>query len=560
MEQSVDNCESLKADNLTLKQELDSIKLELDKANQQLYECQRNVRVLTSVQAEYQNEIDMLQSEQIKQKQKYQDIIKQLEQNINNMRESYNDEKQTFENVIMKMEEKNELMKNELDVYKGSYDNNVTNFGDTSSLIQDILSDPPEFYENQQLKDTVKELQSKNEILTRQLEEYTNELENLKESLNCTRTDLHEANATNQFLNDEILCLKTELDNLKNQPLNKDSRGNSLFAEVDDRRVFLQDQVNKMKASYIAMVQEKAQLENTIHQLKLENMRQLEKWKSDIEEKDNDNHEVTVALKSRIEDLEKVIEKYKKELLQKPVVLSKKNFEEIEYYSLTLNEKNQEIQSLKDEMCAKSLDRFLLSTALREANDEKRKWRLKAMDKEHQLELLKMEIANNLKEKTKNDDSEESLQKASHKTNKKDYKNNMVDKDSSKVETLSPKRLSDIKEEYENPLQDNSNFKIENKAKSRFTIVLEEHLSGSLEVEQKPDECDKSRVSMLKKDESKTTEKENAGGNKENIIESKIDTNQTKKVSFAENTVSPKKTQQKGGRRIVAIKNINFKK
>ncbi|CAG9832658.1 unnamed protein product [Diabrotica balteata] len=386
MEYDSDEFEKIKTENVTLKQDLENL-------NQQLHECKKNVRLLQAVQIECQNEIDLLQSEEIKQKQKYQEIIKQLEQNIHSMRASHNEEKLAFENVITKMEEKNERMQLELEVFKES-DSNTTNFvGDTSLLIKEILYEPPEVYENQELKKTLTQLQEANEILQKKVEAYEAEIEDLKECYACAKNDLKEANITNQFLNDEVCGLKTEIDTIKNQPLNQGSKGNSLFAEVDDRRVYLQDKIDKMKASYVAKTQENAQLKHTAHQLQLENMRLLEKWKSDVEEKDDDQHGIIVALKSRVDTLEKIIEKYKKELSEKPIVISSNSFEELEYYSLTLNEKNKELQALKEEMNSKSLQRFMLSSELRESNEEKRKWRLEAMSKQHELELLKKELS-----------------------------------------------------------------------------------------------------------------------------------------------------------------------
>lgn len=64
------------------------------------------------------------------------------------------------------------------------------------------------------------------------------ELENIKESLSCKRDELMEANDLIQKLNDELFCLKSELESYKNKPLNTESKGNSLFAEVDDRYQF----------------------------------------------------------------------------------------------------------------------------------------------------------------------------------------------------------------------------------------------------------------------------------------------------------------------------------
>lgn len=66
-------------------------------------------------------------------------------------------------------------------------------------------------------------------------QQYGRELENLQESYEDKKSLLNEANENNVFLVDENAILKSELDILKSKPLNEDSKGNSLFAEVNDR-------------------------------------------------------------------------------------------------------------------------------------------------------------------------------------------------------------------------------------------------------------------------------------------------------------------------------------
>ncbi|XP_072393859.1 protein Spindly-like [Diabrotica undecimpunctata] len=537
MEYDSDELEKIKTENVTLKQDLEN-------RNQELHECKKNVRLLQAVQIECQNEIDLLQSEEIKQKQKYQEIIKQLEQNIHSMRASHNEEKLAFENVITKMEEKNERMQLELEVFKES-DNNTTNFvGDTSLLIKEILYEPPEVYENQELKKTLTQLQEANEILLKKVEAYEAEIEDLKECYACAKNDLKEANITNQFLNDEVCGLKTEIDTIKNQPLKQDSKGNSLFAEVDDRRVYLQDKIDKMKASYVAKTQENAQLKHTAHQLQLENMRLLEKWKSDVEEKDDDQHGIIVALKSRVDTLEKIIEKYKKELSEKPLVISSNSFEELEYYSLTLKEKNKELQALKEEMNSKSLQRFMLSTELRESNEEKRKWRLEAMSKQHELELLKKELSKETEGNTKPVQKQEKLSFIT-----------LARKDVSHSSAESKKEIA-----CEKILEDSV---------KRLTLRERspEIHGASLDLSDEQKESSEFETSALGKecvDHSVTNRRDTIlidkeYNNKENKPDNDVTMNNPKRVTFAVNTLSPKKTERRGGRRILLGKPIYFK-
>lgn len=152
----MDNIEDLTKKYLKLKEENENTK-------QELHECKRNLKIMHSTQQDYKNEVDMLQSEEIKQKQKYQEIIRQLEQNINDVRSKHSEEIQSLEDTIVKMEEKIDKLKSELYVFK---DANITHFrGDTSSLIQEILSEPPEFYENQELRVKLQEVTDANKAL-----------------------------------------------------------------------------------------------------------------------------------------------------------------------------------------------------------------------------------------------------------------------------------------------------------------------------------------------------------------------------------------------------------
>lgn len=61
------------------------------------------------------------------------------------------------------------------------------------------------------------------------------ELTELKEYLNVKDIQLKENKDLISNLQDEILVMQREIDNLKTLPANKAFKGNSLFAEVDDK-------------------------------------------------------------------------------------------------------------------------------------------------------------------------------------------------------------------------------------------------------------------------------------------------------------------------------------
>ncbi|CAH1155063.1 unnamed protein product [Phaedon cochleariae] len=425
----------------TLKIEYLSLKKQLDNVNQELYDCKRQLKTMGALQMDYQSEIDMLQSDQIRQKQKYQETILNLEEQINKMRSTHSEQILTLETDLMKMEEKYESLESEVDVLRKS-NTDMSFGGDTSKLIEEILSLKEEnngFNENhQELLTNLKDFQEKNTELQRSLVEYKEEISNLKESLDCKRDELAEKNILIQQLNDEVFCLKSELESHKSKPLDEKSKGNSLFAEVNDRRVYLQDTINKMKVEYIAMKQERAINSNTIHQLKLEIARLLNRWKTEKTEKEDDEYEVVNSLQDRIKVLEDTIARCNKELASKPVVMYKNNFEEIhQYYEVVLKKKNKEIKELEEQISSRTVSRILMSTALKKANEEKRRWQLEATMKQEQLELRDME--GKIESKCAQDTDIDSCQKSERPTSalKQKSEDNLEREREDKNETIS---------------------------------------------------------------------------------------------------------------------------
>lgn len=61
------------------------------------------------------------------------------------------------------------------------------------------------------------------------------------------------------------------------------------------RRVYLQQTINNMKSDYMNMKQERARHLRDLHRLKIENKKLMEKWKTDLSEK-NDDHDTELKM------------------------------------------------------------------------------------------------------------------------------------------------------------------------------------------------------------------------------------------------------------------------
>nr|XP_023021562.1 protein Spindly [Leptinotarsa decemlineata] len=566
--------ESILSDDFdNLKKDYFIIKKELDRTNQELYDCKRQLKVQEALQHEFQSEIDMLQSDEIRQKQKYQDMISHLEETISNLRSNYNEQIQTLESAIVNLEEKNVALEVELGAVKKT-NSSMSFSGDTTQLIEEILllkEDNQGFTENRdELVANLEELQHNNFELQKTLDECRMESLNLKESLECKREELLEANNLIQKLNDDKICLQTELDSLKSQPLDEKSKGNSLFAEVDDRRVYLQETINKMKSDYTTMSQERSQHLNTIHQLKLENLRLLDKWKSDSSEKTDDEDEVVKSLQYRIKALEDLLEKYKKDLESKPVVISKNNYEEIQYYQVVLNNKNKEIEDLRDEISSRSLTQILLSTSLKEANEEKRKWRLEAISKQHQLDAINSESSldkeevDNFEAKPNNSKNERLTFNRSdnvtrRNTGDKKELRKTTDMNNLEVRKTDSRMIYEKFQRSERDTQRDTQFRVPEFIQRGMTKTRnsEKVNEGNDDVfENNKEESNKTVSSDTKTNEDKENLSENM-----DPTANKLQKDQPRKVTFSENTVSPKKssgTSMRTCKRVIVANPVYF--
>lgn len=88
--------------------------------------------------------------------------------------------------------------------------------------------------------------------------------------------------------------------------------GNSLFAEVEDRRQVMLEKMNSMRASYHEMKRSYLAKENEIKVLKTERAALIRKWEDSSVEAVEQETALVDAYKNRIADLEKKLKEEQK--------------------------------------------------------------------------------------------------------------------------------------------------------------------------------------------------------------------------------------------------------
>lgn len=122
-----------------LKKEYMTLKQQIDITKQELYASKRNLQVLEALQNDYQNEVDLLQSNSDGEKKMLEEKILQLQDMNNNLKLKYSDRIEGLEQKLHTYEEENISLKNELEISKKS-NAAVHNDSFISKLNDDILT------------------------------------------------------------------------------------------------------------------------------------------------------------------------------------------------------------------------------------------------------------------------------------------------------------------------------------------------------------------------------------------------------------------------------------
>ncbi|XP_044266286.1 protein Spindly [Tribolium madens] len=367
---------------------------ELEVTNQTLYDLRREIKISHNLEFEYQDEIRVLQSQEQELRQK----VLQGEEAIVDLKASYNERINTLTEELAKKEDEIDGLKKELE----RLDDIVKKFDSQNPKSDNNLLDEISRLENLNvdLNEKVCDLQESLELSEQKninLQERVKNLESLtedyKESLNCKREELEEAHTLLENLKDENLTLKSELDLINSKPRDDQSKGNSLFAEVDDRRLQLQQNMSTMKSQYLEMKRERASHLKQISTLRNENALLISKMETEIEDRKNVEEQILDTYKNQIKVLNELTESYKKE------IETKENLNDnvpssgaMKFFDNMLATKNKEMEVLRQELKMASLNRTSLSYDLAQAKREIWKNNVEALQLKNEIGQLKIRI------------------------------------------------------------------------------------------------------------------------------------------------------------------------
>ncbi|XP_050306186.1 protein Spindly [Anthonomus grandis grandis] len=363
------------------------LKKELEETKQNLYECNRQAKLNDALVCEYRSEIQVLQSNESEISKKLNEKIGHLEDTITKLRSSHFETITSLQSELSDKDQEINSLKEELEILRRLTEVEKKTEVSTDFKEFELLNEIELLNQKcADLEETLQSAQEHQESLEDILQGYKEQVEELKEDNEVRKTELEEKAALVEKLTEDLILANRDLELYRNNPLQDGSKGNSLFAEVDDRRVHLQQKVNNMKSSYVYLKQEYYKHEHLISRLRKENNELRELRKKDLEELQSDQNLLENSAQNRIRVLEEQNERFKKQLEEgSPLMRGDDLCAEYQYYMDVIESQNQQIKDLESKLADQTLTSQLLARSIARGNRDQRILKLRIDELEQEM-------------------------------------------------------------------------------------------------------------------------------------------------------------------------------
>ncbi|XKL66077.1 hypothetical protein PGB90_009497 [Kerria lacca] len=396
---------SLKDENKDLRFEIEQQLNIIESQKQELYSANRKVETLSKMKIDMEIEIEALTGlHQIKGNLEAK--VKSLEAELSSTRlkcatleTELQDTKTNHEVAIIKLTTEIFNIKNEQDQNQVSQKQNEDYLSELKSLRE----------ENKELNLNKMELQNDNKNLTDKtimlemsVSEKNQELEEMRNTLDYKSNDLKSAMKLIEELQEEKAMLSVELNSLKCHPVTANGkRGNSLFAEVDDKRIsvankyeVLQNKYKELKKNLVKKTAELKALEiGAIPDEKEKNNEIRKQWKEDEDAPYKSMASLLESHKVRIQELEHTISILEKRPENPQIIsISEITNTQVECIKALVDNERQTNRNLRQEMEQRSLRELSQSEELFRLNQKIRTLNAQTMKDAAVISELKMKI------------------------------------------------------------------------------------------------------------------------------------------------------------------------
>ncbi|KAF2901358.1 hypothetical protein ILUMI_04816 [Ignelater luminosus] len=415
-----------------LETEVTSIQNEIELKDNEICDLKNQITAVKEQERHYLHEIEVLESNECCEGNKLSKTIKQLEEEYLNLMKQSDLELLKQDKEINVLQYKLQLFSEESNQSNNSDIDNKEIFNENLLLEKDIETLGDKLLEKQLYWE---QLQKQNLQLHELLKNSQVELDQFNENISCKKQSLTEACDLISTVEEEMFSLKHELDTLKGKHQSYSDGKDSLFAEVNNKRLKLQETLLDLTQKCDKIKLEITNKQKQIYALRLDNDELRNIVKIDQTEYKSDQKILIQTYNSRIAALKNLSEQYKNiiaEIQQLSGIGLPKNI--VEFLNNLIEEKKKNEERLKEEIGMEFRMQKIRLLQLKESYLKLQEWK----DKTEQLKKKYLEHHEAIQKLKQNKDSKCSL--GSYKCNMSEQKKviNPSAEDNENAQNLQP--------------------------------------------------------------------------------------------------------------------------
>ncbi|XP_060816799.1 protein Spindly [Bombus pascuorum] len=340
--------------NQSMMRSYNALEAEYEKWRQENYDLKRQLRVNEAMLREIYEANEALE-------RSHDQRISEKEQHILKIDEIHRTLAKEYQNRILNLESKLEQQAGEIEKLRQCADQRIKT--ECEAVIVDQFENLSFETDNIALKKRIDELLSilqeerkKYEYAEESIAELKSRCDHYEHYTRSIKEQLAEKDQTLEEIRAELSLKRTELESLQMDPTCKSHKGNSIFAEVEDRRQNVMNKMNVLREKYMELKCICKSQIMEIKKLRTERVVTLRKLNNDADHTFTENEELIKKYKSRISDLENKLKiEIKKNSNSKQLNCSDTSFR---YFQSLVDTQKKEMEELRikiEDLCTKLL-------------------------------------------------------------------------------------------------------------------------------------------------------------------------------------------------------------
>lgn len=371
-----------------------NLQLELEQVKQELHQSNIRLKVLEATYQDLKQDIILTKAETGHKQQELETKTK-TEEVLANLRASQTEEIIQLECQLSAKIKEFERLQNEIQFYKKKVliEDEVTLDDNVKPEII-LLENETLIQKCQELHLRVENIQQQRHSLFSSIQESQENLAEHQAALEIKNEELAEKTNVIEELKHDLENSKKELETLKNQPLPTNSQGNSMFTEIEDRRVQLEEIGTEMSSKYTHLQKECQQNKLQILKLHTERAELLDKIENIFSDTELNNGSEEEYLINEIETRKASVLASRAKLNELPKLITTvpkrdQTKHEFLYYQEVLDSKNEEVSKQETDLINQSTHVCDLAKTLSEAQKKQKILELNQMKLQHLIDEVK---------------------------------------------------------------------------------------------------------------------------------------------------------------------------